>query len=206
MQKYRTIKKLSNNAFLNLYEMEAVADSGREFKYYFVSRNDTPKLKLKTKEIKSEGMVIYPVLKEDPSKIVLIRQYRYPLDDYLYELPAGLIDGEETAEQAAIREMKEETGLMLELYNGGSQSFRRPFFMGAGFTDECSSTVFGFASGEISGQFLEETETIQVVVADKTEVRRILAQERVSVRGAFLLMNFLKADKEAPFAFLDETD
>ncbi|KAI0127027.1 ADP-ribose pyrophosphatase [Xylariales sp. AK1849] len=44
-----------------------------------------------------------------PSTLVVI-QYRPPLDSYTVEWPAGLIDAEETAEQAAVREFKEETG------------------------------------------------------------------------------------------------
>jgi ADP-ribose pyrophosphatase len=44
-----------------------------------------------------------------PSTMVVI-QYRPPLDSYTVEWPAGLIDAEETAEQAAVREFKEETG------------------------------------------------------------------------------------------------
>jgi ADP-ribose pyrophosphatase len=42
--------------------------------------------------------------------IVLQKQYRPPLDKVVIEIPAGLIDAGETAQQAAIRELKEETG------------------------------------------------------------------------------------------------
>ncbi|KAH8901799.1 NUDIX domain-containing protein [Coniochaeta sp. PMI_546] len=44
-----------------------------------------------------------------PSTLVVI-QYRPPLDAYTVEWPAGLIDADETAEEAAVREFKEETG------------------------------------------------------------------------------------------------
>jgi ADP-ribose pyrophosphatase len=47
-------------------------------------------------------------------EIVLQKQYRPPLDKIVIELPAGLIDAGETAEQAAIRELKEETGYVAE--------------------------------------------------------------------------------------------
>lgn len=37
-------------------------------------------------------------------------QYRAPIDKVTIEVPAGLIDEGETVEEAAIRELKEETG------------------------------------------------------------------------------------------------
>ena len=47
----------------------------------------------------------------------------------------------------------------------------------------------------------EDTEEIQVFYADKNQVRHILKNERVSMRGAYLMMHFLHSD--TPFAFLD---
>ncbi len=202
MKKYTNIHKLSDNKFLNLFHLDALTDSGRPFDYFFVSRRKADNIKLLTGDSAAEGVVIYPVLREDPERIVLIRQYRYPLGDHLYELPAGLIDEGETPDAAAVREMKEETGLSFEVYAGGDGAYRRPFFMGAGFTDESCNAVFGYASGTVSRDALEDTESIQVLTADKREVRRILREEKVSIRAAYLLMNFLHADREAPFAFL----
>lgn len=202
MKKYTKIHKLSDNKFLNLFRLDAFTDSGRPFDYFFVSRRKADNIKLITKDLAAEGVVIYPVWKEDPEKIVMIRQYRYPLDDYLYELPAGLIDAGETPDQAAVREMKEETGLDFEVYTGGNDAYRRPFFMGAGFTDESCNAVFGYASGRISRDDMEDTESIQVLVVDKEEAARILKEERVSIRAAYLLMNFLHVDKNMPFEFL----
>lgn len=203
MKKYTGIQKLSDNKFLNLFHLDALSYSGKKFDYYFVSRRKESKLKLLTKDINAEGVVIYPVLKNEPDKIVLIRQYRYPLDDYLYELPAGLIDEGETPQQSAVREMKEETGLDFTVYTGGNDAYRRPFFMGPGFTDESCNAVFGFAQGEINRDTMEDTETIQVIIVDKMEAARILKEEKVSIRAAYLLMNFINSDKNEPFKFLD---
>lgn len=202
MKKYTKIHKLSDNKFLNLFKLDALTDSGRPFDYFFVSRRKAENIKLLTKDIAAEGVVIYPILKENPEQIVLIRQYRYPLDDYIYELPAGLIDAGETPDVAAVREMKEETGLDFEVYSAGNQAYRRPFFMGAGFTDESCNAVFGYASGTIGREDMEDTESIQVLIADKKEAARILKEEKVSLRAAYLLINFLHADKSAPFEFL----
>lgn len=202
MKKYTKIHKLSDNKFLNLFKLDALTDSGRPFDYFFVSRRKAENIKLLTGDSAAEGVVIYPILREDPEKIVLIRQYRYPLGDYLYELPAGLIDSGETPDIAAVREMKEETGLDFTVYTDGDEAYRRPFFMGAGFTDESCNAVFGYASGTISRDDMEDTESIQVLIVDKREAMRILREEKVSLRAAYLLINFLHADKRDPFKFL----
>lgn len=204
MKKYTGIHKLSDNKFLNLFKLDALTDKGRSFDYYFVSRRkEEAALKLYTKDIQAEGVVIYPVLKDEPDKLVMLRQYRYPLDDYLYELPAGLIDDGETPAQAAVREMLEETGLSFTVYEGGEAAFRRPFFMGAGFTDESCNAVFGYAEGQISRAHMEDTESIQVLIVDKQEALRILREEKVSIRAAFLLMHFVHSTSAEPFSMLE---
>ena len=48
------------------------------------------------------AVVLLPM--PDPDHIVLVRQYRYVIDQWIWELPAGSVDPGETAEQAAVRE------------------------------------------------------------------------------------------------------
>ena len=202
-KKYDSVEKLSDNPYLNLYHINARTDQGKPFDYYFASRNDEIQIKHKTHSMKPEGMAIYAVRKEEPDKIVLLRQYRYPLNDYVYELPAGLVEEGETPAQAAVREMEEETGLALTVYEGGQTYYRRPFFLAQGFSDESGCMIFGTASGSICTDKQEDSEDIEVIFADKEEVRRILSQERVSIRAGFLLMQFLQMKEDAPFAFLE---
>lgn len=201
MEKYHSVHKQTNNEFLNLYDMEAVNTKGKDFHYYFASRNDEDHIKIRTKSMQPEGIVVYAVTAQSQPRLVLIRQYRYPVDAYIYELPAGLIDAGETPGMAAAREMKEETGLDFVEYTGGKEFYRRPYFMGPGFTDETSAAVFGTVSGTVSNEFVEDSEEIQVILADKKEVERILSSERVSLRGAYLMMLFLQA--EEPLGFLN---
>ncbi len=199
--KFTSVENLYSNRFLNFYHMDALTDTGRAFDYFFVSRNSSDNIKVRTHSDKPEGCVIYPLLRDDPGKIILIRQYRYPLGRFIYELPAGLIEEGESPEQAAIRELKEETGYVLEPVKG-DEMWNRPFYMGAGYTDESSATVFGYASDIAGSSAPEDTESISVIIADKAEVRRIISTEQVSLRMAFLCMNFLNSDPRDPFAFL----
>ncbi len=50
---------------------------------------------------------------------------------------------------------------------------------------------------------MEETEDIQVILADKEEVKRILHEERVAMKCALLMLQFLQGEKGNPFGFLD---
>lgn len=202
MKKYKDIQILHENKHLNFYHMDALTDSGREFDYYFVSRNKLGSIEAVTGKNKAEGIVIYPIFKDSPGKIVLIKQYRYPLGDYLYELPAGLIDSGENADEAAVREMREETGYDFTPYNGGNAFFRRPFYMGAGYTDEASSAVFGYVSGKANEQKTEDTESIQVIIADREMAKDILEHGKMSLRCAYLLINFINSADDNPFSFL----
>ena len=144
-------------------------------------------------------MVIYSLYGEKHDRVVLIRQYRYPIDGFVYEFPAGLVDEGETYGQAAVREMHEETGLDFSPLTVEGM-FEEPRFTTVGLTDESCATVYGYASGNMSRKYQEELEEIEVVLADRDEVRRILKEERVAIMCAYQLMHFLH--DEDPFAFL----
>ena len=66
--------------------------------------------KMKRSVVRHRGSaVMMPVDKDN--RVLLVRQYRLPANQLLWELPAGKIDEGETALQAAKRELGEETGL-----------------------------------------------------------------------------------------------
>ena len=112
MAKINHVTKKTENPFLNLYELDRESKTGKKGKYYVASRaKDESKLKLNTKKNQPDGVIIYSLYGEKQDKVVLVRQYRYSIDDYIYEFPAGLVEENEDYKVAAIREMKEETGL-----------------------------------------------------------------------------------------------
>ena len=50
--------------------------------------------------------------KSSGPELLLQKQYRPPIDKVVIEVPAGLIDAGETVEECAVRELREETGLV----------------------------------------------------------------------------------------------
>lgn len=201
MSSIGTIRKLTSTRFLNLYELEAVHRDGRVSPYYMASRTRDPAaLKAVTKENQPDGVILYGVYGERKDRVVLIRQYRYPIGDYVYEFPAGLVEKGEDLVSAGIREMYEETGLTLTPKEGSEYS--KPLFTTVGMTDESCGTVFGYCTGTPTCCHQEASEDIQVVLADRAECRRILREEKVSLMCGYMLMHFL-ADPGDPLAFLD---
>ena len=200
MERVKGIKKLTENRFLNLYELDAQFRDGSAAPYYVASRRkgvDT--LKAVTHDNHPDGVILYGVHGENRDKVVLIRQFRYPINGYVYEFPAGLVEPGEDMLEAGIREMFEETGLEFTPVEGGS--FSRPFFTTVGMTDESCGTVYGYCSGTPTNANQEGSEDIQVILADRNECRRILKEENVAIMCAYMLMHFIATEGD-PLTFL----
>lgn len=200
MSEIRSIQQKTHNRYLNYYELEAVHRDGSVSPYYMASRTKEVKhLKAVTHENKPDGVILYGVYGEAKDRVVLIRQYRYPLGDYIYEFPAGLVEEGEEMAAAGIREMYEETGLVFTPVDAGCCS--RPFFTTVGMTDESCGMVFGYCSGQPTSAHEEASEEIQVILADREEARRILREENVALMCAYMLMHFIASEGD-PLAFV----
>ena len=202
MGQIHDIEKLTDSKFVNLYHINATSVHNTPVSYFVASRaKSIEQMKIKTRENTPDGVIIYSLYGEKRDKVVLVRQYRYTIRDYIYEFPAGLVDKDEDPAQAGIREMKEETGLDFVPVEA-DEMFCKPLFSSIGMTDESVSTVYGCSTGQVSREGLEDNEEIEVVLADRTEVRRILKEEKLSINCAYLLMHFLHHTEEDPFYFL----
>ena len=195
MSRIGEIKKLSDTRFLNFYEFEAVHRDGMSAPYFVASRaKKIEQLKAVSHENKPDGVVLFGVYGEKKDRVVLVRQYRYPLGDYVYEFPAGLVESGEDTAAAGIREMYEETGLTFTPVDAGACS--RPFFTTIGMTDESCATVFGTCEGVPSAAHQEATEEIRVVLADREEAKRILREEHVAIMCAYMLLHYIAAEED----------
>lgn len=118
------------------------------------------------------AVVILPIL--DDGRLVMIRNYRYTVEQELWELPAGTLDPGELPIETARRELEEETG-----YRPGVIVPMAEFYTSPGILTE---RMHAFTATQLShvGQNLQESERIQVELIDFDDVRRKL------VDGAFV--------------------
>ncbi len=204
MNRIENIKKQTDNRFLNMYEASALHRDGTASPYYIASRaSEIKDLKISTRNDHPDGVIIYAVHGEKKDKIVLIRQFRYPIDDYIYEFPAGLVETGEDMTACAVREMYEETGLDFHPLSV-SNAYTKPFYTTVGMTDECCGTIYGYCSGIPTNSHQESGEDIQIILADRNECKRILKEEKVAIMCAYMLMHFIHSSAEKPLQFLDE--
>lgn len=74
--------------------------------------------------IRHPGGVVIVAHKED--KILLVKQYRYPISDTLLELPAGKLEYGENPDEAAPRELEEETGYVAKTWKSLGYIYTTP--------------------------------------------------------------------------------
>jgi ADP-ribose pyrophosphatase len=104
---------------------------------------------------------------EDPT-ILLIRQYRYAADGFIYEIPAGRLEAGEPPEQCAVRELREETGCTAAKMEHLYTMYTTP-----GFTDE-KIHLFVATGLERGESALEQDEFVEVVPTTMSAALRLI--------------------------------
>ena len=187
----RKLKPLAQTRFLNLYDAEYENKKGMTKHWMIASRKDYDTLSAQyfhKGEEKTDAVVIAALHKEN-EKLVLIKQFRLPLNDYIYELPAGLIDPNETPETTLGRELKEETGLELVSLVKAQDKL----YLSAGMTDESVCLMYCICTGEVSIDYLEADEDIEPFLVSREDAEKLLQSgEKLDIKIYLLLQSFVK--------------
>lgn len=176
------IKKVTNNKFLNYYVLELQNKFNKTKQYFIASRRSDDELACKTKNHnKCDGVMIVP--RTIDGDFYLIRQFRPAINDYIYEFPAGLIDDGETIEEAARRELYEETGLTAKEY----RLLIKPSYTSVGMSDESLAIVEMIVEGKPTNEHSEEDEDIEIYKVNKNQAIKLVERENVSIKAALVI-------------------
>ena len=145
-----------------------------------------------TREIVDHAPSICVVPVDADRNVLMVRQYRKPVDQFLLEVPAGGIEEGETPEEAARRELQEEIG-----HTTDDLLALSAFWLAPGW---CSEYMYAFLATGLQPAALDsdEDEFIEVVRVPLSEVVDIIAsgqvQDAKSVASLLLALQALDAD------------
>jgi ADP-ribose diphosphatase len=117
------------------------------------------------------SVVVLPILSSD--LIILVRQFRYPAGQSLWELVAGSMEPGESVIRAARRELLEETG-----YHARQIKPVLSFYSSPGFLTERMHLVVA-RDLKFQGAHPEADERIEVKEFSRSQVRRLLREKRI---------------------------
>lgn len=142
--KLKNVKSLYHGRILHGYGLDYCTCSGQKKTYEIVSRNPDITDGQSVRHQNASGVVIIATDEED-ERILLLKEFRLSVNSWVYNFPCGLIDPPEMPEDAARRELKEETGLFLTKV----KKMLPKSYDAVGLSNESSVIVIGTASGMI---------------------------------------------------------
>jgi len=191
MIKIKSSRKLTAEKWLNLFKVSYIAKTGKKKSWQMASRQNEPKCLTGNYQL-PDAVVIVP-FHTVRNKMVIIREFRVPLDDYEYGFPAGLVDNGESVEQAARRELMEETGLTVNRFIKVSP----PIYSSAGMTDESVAMVYVECEGEPSNSANTDSELIEIQFISSNEAMDLLSNTTLKFDAKSWLAIYQFAENDA---------
>jgi ADP-ribose pyrophosphatase len=152
------------STFMELYQDRVRTSKGRLVTY--------------TKYYASDVVIVVPFLADE--RLVMIRQFRYPLEMVLLEFPAGHVEGKEDPNETANRELEEETG-----YSARNMEYVYKYHPSVSRSNQ-NVHVFR-ATGLTAGSTKHDGgEDIKVEVIGKHELRRLIGEGEVKSAGTLI--------------------
>src|SRR5438094_1145670 len=145
----RKVEKLTGEKWLNLFAAD-YENRGHAGRWVFASRRPDPHAGRPA----GDAVLIVPVLRNpgEPPRLVMVREFRVPVGDFVLAFPAGLLEEGEGLEETVRRELHEETNLEVAQIKRITQ----PLFTSGGMTDEAVAFAFVDARGTPDPHHLPE--------------------------------------------------
>ena len=129
---------------------------------------------------------------DNESNVLLVRQFRYPYKEIIYEIPAGKLERGENPEKAAVREFEEECGAVAGKFFSLGELYPTPGY--------CAEIIRMYGAEDITytDQNLDEDEFLEVVKIPLAEcVKMVMSGEIKDSKtiAAIMKMNYLKSNK-----------
>jgi ADP-ribose pyrophosphatase len=138
------------------------------------------------------GVAIIPIV---GNSVVLISQFRISIEHEILELPAGRIEGNDTPESCARRELEEEIG-----FRAGELILATSYYSSVGFTDEKMHIFFAFQLEKVPTR-LEPDERVKVIYIPIAEVSKKLEnnefEDSKTIIGLYALLAHPQIGKTA---------
>lgn len=174
---------ITDNKWLNMKRATYKLPGGKVKPYCFATRG---KKKGKADAVR---VVLYFEGDDGKTRVILIRQFRYPANKVLYETVAGLVEEGQTLEETALREAQEEVGadVIEELV-----MIAPPSYTSAGMSDE-TAACFEAKVNVVGVQHLDGDEAISRVVLTLDELEKLLGDPNAEfcLPSRLQLRNFL---------------
>lgn len=133
-----------------------------------------PNGKTSTREIVEHPGAVAIVAITDQNKMVMVEQYRKPLERSLIEIPAGKLEKGEDPVECAKRELGEETGYTCE-----SIQLLTSFYTSPGFSDELLHVYLAKGLKKESELDLDEDEFVNLLEVSYEEIQQYVKERRI---------------------------
>ena len=144
-----------------------------------------------TREIVEHDDCIAIIAIDADDNVLLVNQFRKPIEKELLEIPAGGIDSGEAPEAAVCRELREETG-----FSPGKVEGLGGFYSAPGY---CNEYLYLYLATELTSSplYAEDTESIRLIRVPVSQIPELITSGRIcdskSIAGLLTFLEYRKA-------------
>lgn len=155
----------------------------------FYDKVELPNGRIATREKVSHPGAVAVVPVNDKNEVILVKQYRYPIEKVLIEIPAGKLDSGEPALNCAERELHEEAGVV-----NGKLTHLITIYTSPGFSDE-KMDIFIATEFEEKENKPDHDEFLHIFKADINDCLKMIEDGNISdaksIIGIMLARDYL---------------